>query len=88
MVSTQQNLRLGGLGPNVGNDEWEKAKKKKDQIQEYAKNLKIMNQVKPQPVQKKKDEKPKEKTAREKALEFSKNVPKPKVKGKGNAEDS
>jgi len=39
-------------------------------------------------MQKKKDEKPKEKTAREKALEFSKNVPKPKVKGKGNAEDS
>ena len=35
----QQNAqqKLGGLGPNIGGDEWEKAKRKQEQIQEYAK---------------------------------------------------
>jgi hypothetical protein len=30
---------MGGLGANIGNDEWEKAKKKKDQIQDYSNQL-------------------------------------------------
>ena len=32
-----QPIKLGGLGPNIGHEEWEKAKKKQEQIQEYAK---------------------------------------------------
>ena len=35
-----QNLRLGGLGPNIGSNDWEKAKKKKEQQLEYARQLK------------------------------------------------
>ena len=32
MISTQQSLKLGGLGANIGGDDWEKAKKKKEAI--------------------------------------------------------
>jgi hypothetical protein len=34
-------LKLGGLGANIGNDDWEKAKRKKEAIQEYAKTLRM-----------------------------------------------
>ena len=30
---------MGGLGANIGSEEWEKAKKKFDAAQEYAKSL-------------------------------------------------
>jgi hypothetical protein len=30
---------MGGLGANIGSEEWEKAKKKLDAAQEYAKSL-------------------------------------------------
>lgn len=43
MKSTSQNLKLGGLGPNIGGDNWEKAKKKQEAIREYEKNIKIQN---------------------------------------------
>jgi Jhy protein len=68
---------LGGLGANIGSDDWEKAKRKKEAIQEYAKQLRMVNTAKP-PTQKRREEETREKTAREKALEFAKNVPKPR----------
>ena len=71
---------MGGLGANIGSDDWEKAKKKSEQAQEYAKQLRLQNQNKPPPSKPKKEAEPKEKTTREKALEFAKNIPKPKVK--------
>jgi hypothetical protein len=37
MQVTTQSLKLGGLGANIGSDDWEKAKRKKEAIQEYAK---------------------------------------------------
>ncbi|CDW76155.1 UNKNOWN [Stylonychia lemnae] len=85
--ATQQ--RLGGLGANIGNDDWQKAKLKKDTIQDFSQNVKLQNQIiirqtskPPQPP------KPKEKTAREKAIEFAKsNVPKPKQKSNSIKED-
>jgi len=30
---------MGGLGANIGSEEWEKAKRKLDAAQEYAKSL-------------------------------------------------
>ena len=30
MQSTTQTIKLGGLGANIGNEEWEKARKKKE----------------------------------------------------------
>ncbi|CDW77089.1 UNKNOWN [Stylonychia lemnae] len=87
MQQTSQSMKLGGLGANIGSQEWENAKKKQEQAQEFAKQVKLQNQQKPQTSQssKKKEEKPKEKTSREKALEFAKNnVPKPKVKSESS----
>eukprot|EP00347_Sterkiella_histriomuscorum_P007402 403349061 len=83
MQQTSQSMKLGGLGANIGSADWEKAKKKQEQAYKFAEQIKLQNAQKPLTSQsaKKKEEKPKEKTAREKALEFAKNnVPKPKVK--------
>jgi hypothetical protein len=32
-----QNLKLGGLGANIGSEEWERARKKQEFFQEYGK---------------------------------------------------
>ena len=71
-------MKLGGLGPNIGSDEWERAQRKKEAALKYAEEIRLNASANPPPVKKK--EKPKEKTAREKALEFAKNVPKPPVR--------
>jgi hypothetical protein len=77
LQSSMQNLKMGGLGANIGSEKWEAAKRKKIIEQQYAQNLKLMNAYQhkqpgpPRPV--------KEKSAREKAIEFSKrNIPKPR----------
>ena len=83
-----QNVKMGGLGANIGTDEWELAKRKKDIQQQYANNLKQINAY-----QLKNSKQPritieKEKTAREKALEFAKNnVPKPKQLRRDSEQD-
>eukprot|EP00347_Sterkiella_histriomuscorum_P002963 403366128 len=81
MQQTAQQ-RFGGLGANIGTEEWEKAKQKKDQISQFAQNVKLQNQMTlKQQVKPPKAPEPKEKTAREKAIEFAKSsVPKPKQK--------
>lgn len=72
-VATQ---KMGGLGANIGGEEWEKAQKKLEQAQTYAEN--VRQTIKP--VTKPRTVAPRELTAREKAIEFAKNVPKPKVR--------
>ena len=69
---------MGGLGANIGSDKWELAQRKKEAAAKYAEEIRLATLANPMPTKKK--EKPKEKTAREKALEFAKNVPKPQVK--------
>jgi len=32
MLQTSQSLKMGGLGPNIGGEEWEKARRKQEQI--------------------------------------------------------
>lgn len=49
MQSTVQSLNKGGLGANVGGEDWEKAKRKQEQAIEYAKNLRLQNLSKPIP---------------------------------------
>lgn len=77
---------MGGLGANIGSDEWEKAKKKAEASQDYAKSLRQgqtlsvagtsgnSSQFKRRDPNQQKD-----KTARERALEFAKSIPKPKA---------
>jgi hypothetical protein len=69
---------MGGLGPNIGSEDWERAQRKKEAALKYAEEIRINASVNPPPIKKK--EKPREKTAREKALEFARNVPKPPLK--------
>lgn len=77
---------MGGLGANIGSNEWEMAKRKKEIQMQYANNLKHINSA--QQAGSKPSTKTsrfggeKDKTARERALEFSKNVPKPKLRQK------
>jgi hypothetical protein len=69
LKTSLKNTKLGGLGANIGGEKWELAKKKKIIEQQYAENLKLMNQFQqnqPLPPQPKK-----EKTARERALEYA-----------------
>ena len=76
---------MGGLGANIGTEEWEKAKRKQEAAQEYAKSLRS-GQSLPQAAasgnsfKKVGKDMNKEKNARERAIEFAKSIPKPKVK--------
>ena len=81
MQSTAATLKMGGLGANIGGDDWEKARKKQEQAQEYARQIRLQNIASSalKPPSKKKDE-PKEMSNRDKAREFSKKIPKPKVR--------
>ena len=85
LQSTVQSLKLGGLGANIGTEEWEKAKRKAAAAQEYAKSLR-QGQVlygagtSGNSQQFKRNLHQKEKTARDRAIEFAKSIPKPKVK--------
>ena len=79
MQSTAQSAKMGGLGANLGGEEWEKAKKKQEAIRQYNEKMKLMNMNKPASQSRQKAEAPREKTVREKALEYGKHVPKPKV---------
>jgi transcription initiation factor IIF auxiliary subunit len=77
---------LGGLGPNIGSEEWEKSKKKKDDISNFAKNVEMLNKEKLAKLPKKAPPKrklpPKGSSNREKAIEFAKQIQKPTVKPK------
>ncbi len=85
LQSTIQNSKMGGLGPNIGSEQWEAAKRKKEIAMQYSNNLKQMNahvhkgRIKSGTsshlaVPNEKDAK----SVREKALDFAKNVPRPK----------
>jgi hypothetical protein len=78
-----QSQKLGGLGANIGTEEWEMAKRKKEIQTQYANNLKELNAVQPTSKPLNKISRfgggDKDRTARDRALEFAKNVPKPKL---------
>lgn len=75
-----KTTKLGGLGANLGSEAHNKAMQKKEAQKQFAENVRM--QVLSQP-QNNNNRIPKqvakEKTSRDKALEFAKNVPKPKV---------
>jgi len=78
-------VKLGGLGANTNTDEWYKEKSKRDKMVEFSQNVKLFNMQRLPNTEtsfkpRKDKEKEKEKSRREIALEFAKNVPKPKVR--------
>ncbi|CAG9323186.1 unnamed protein product [Blepharisma stoltei] len=73
---------LGGLGPlTVGTEEWNRRKEMQDRRNLYAKHVNTANANSLPPAKPKKVVE-KEKSSREKAIEFAKNVPKPIPKPK------
>ena len=89
-----QSLKLGGLGANIGGEDWERARKKQEFFNEYGKQIRMQNmnrthrrEAQPQTV--------KEMSKREKAWEFAERVPRPRpkremgppVKGETRGED-
>jgi len=74
-------VKLGGLGANTNTDEWYKEKGKRDKMLEFSQNVKLFNMQRLPNTEtsfKPRKEKEKERSRREIALEFAKNIPKPK----------
>lgn len=75
--------KLGGLGPNINTEEWQKTKEKKDRMAEFSQNVKMFNAQRTFSTEssiKPRKEKEKEASKREVALQFAKNIPKPRPK--------
>jgi hypothetical protein len=82
-LSRTHNAKLGGLGANFDH-QWEGKIKQQEKAKDFSKMIKEFNSEKvqknpPRPPQQDKGAKT-EKNAREKALEFAKQIPKPKRK--------
>lgn len=67
---------MGGLGANIGSEAWAEAQRKKEQAMQYAETVRktIKTTVRQRSLN------VREQSHREKALEFAKQVPKPKPK--------
>lgn len=74
--------KLGGLGANINTEEWQKRKEKMEKMAAFSQEVKHYNSQKnliTTSTKKYKDE-TREKSKREIANEFAKNIPKPKIK--------
>ena len=71
-------LKMGGLGANIGTEDWVKRNNKLKAMKDFASRVKVENRAKSLNPAPKRKEMPKEKSNRQKALEFAKNIPKPK----------
>ena len=78
--------RMGGLGANIGTEEWQQRNSKLQAMKNFASKVKIENRARSQNPPKRKKEQPKELSKREKALQFARNVPKPKPVAKKKPE--
>ena len=77
---------LGGLGPNVGSEDWMKAKQRSEIASQYSRNIKVYNKQSIRTNSRGNGggaPKAREPTARERALEFAKNIKKPLPASRG-----
>eukprot|EP00762_Andalucia_godoyi_P000405 ANDGO_03055.mRNA.1 hypothetical protein (macronuclear) len=85
-------IKLGSLGPDLQNEELQKKQEQVQRMREYARGVHAYNVASaPSPAEAKRraPEPPQhEKNARERALEFARNVPKPKAKRREYEEPS
>ncbi|KAM3137552.1 hypothetical protein pb186bvf_010342 [Paramecium bursaria] len=80
MMKKTAQTRLGGLGPNTGGEDWYKDKEKQAKRQQFAEYVKIFNSTNVT-TNNKIQAKPMEQiNARQKAMEFAKNIPRPPVR--------
>ena len=69
--------QLGGLGPSyVGTEDWVKRKKQQEKLQDYARVVQLKNKQLPR-APPRTAQAPTRSSARDRALEFSKRIPKP-----------
>lgn len=80
MQSTHNSYKFGGLGANIGSEDWERAKRKREMQRQFAQSVKEQNMTKM--IRRERQEQPKEISSREKAKMFAKNIPRPKPKPK------
>jgi hypothetical protein len=78
-LSKTHNVKLGGLGANY-DENWGEKMKKNEKTKEFSKMIRGINSEKISKQVVKPKEVPKEVTTRDKALDYAKNVPKPKSK--------
>ncbi len=55
MQMAVKSLKLGGLGANIGSEEWERARKKQEFFLEYGKQIRMQNLNKQQHSKKRDD---------------------------------
>lgn len=78
----KQVAKVGGLGANIGTEEWQKARKKQEQIKEYTRQLQYQSLLKP-PTQKKEISDQlnlSNSNQSESAYDLNRNIPRIKVK--------
>jgi len=63
---------MGGLGPNIGGEEWERGRKKQEIYSEFGKQIRLQNMNKQG--HKKAKKPPKKLSRREKAIEYANSV--------------
>jgi hypothetical protein len=82
-IKPEGYYELGGLGPSsVGTDDWVKRKEMQERRKEYAKQIVANNSNRLPPSNKRRPERQVEEklSARQRAIEFAKNIPKPTLK--------
>ena len=88
---TKAAVQLGGLGPNVNTAEWQKEREKRDKMAEFSQNVKAFNSRRMPSTEtsfKPRREKEKERSRRDIALDFARNIAMPKGKARrDNQED-
>ena len=80
-VKVRNPVNLGGLGPNTNTDEWYKEREKRDKMTEFSQNVKVFNAQRIQATDtdfKPSKDRDNDRSRRDIALDFAKNIPKPK----------
>eukprot|EP00295_Goniomonas_pacifica_P044022 CAMPEP_0175912832 /NCGR_PEP_ID=MMETSP0108-20121206/8942_1 /TAXON_ID=195067 ORGANISM="Goniomonas pacifica, Strain CCMP1869" /NCGR_SAMPLE_ID=MMETSP0108 /ASSEMBLY_ACC=CAM_ASM_000204 /LENGTH=306 /DNA_ID=CAMNT_0017235181 /DNA_START=38 /DNA_END=958 /DNA_ORIENTATION=+ len=78
-IQPKEYVELGGLGPDLNNEELLVKKEKRDRAKAYAEEIRqnMPAPTRPRPVVR---DEPKPVSARDKALEFARNIPKPSLR--------
>mmetsp|Transcript_18503 Transcript_18503/g.46554 ORF Transcript_18503/g.46554 Transcript_18503/m.46554 type:complete len:249 (+) Transcript_18503:469-1215(+) len=87
-MKPEKYFELGSLGPDLESNELREKKERQHMVKEFSKNLRKTNlqAIADAPPPRYQEPTPKEKSNREKALEFAARIPKPKVKRQDSGE--
>eukprot|EP00357_Protocruzia_adherens_P027103 CAMPEP_0114981958 /NCGR_PEP_ID=MMETSP0216-20121206/5830_1 /TAXON_ID=223996 /ORGANISM="Protocruzia adherens, Strain Boccale" /LENGTH=671 /DNA_ID=CAMNT_0002343681 /DNA_START=43 /DNA_END=2058 /DNA_ORIENTATION=- len=86
-LQASKNIKLGGLGPNTNTEEWKRQRDKRNKMEEFSKNIRVVNRnthLERQPTLTSEERSPvggwptNGKSSRDKALDYAKNIPLPR----------